>query len=239
MWKRILVLVLFLLGVFWWLSSRDGTPEVKTASTETVEVVESEDDENDTDESDEEDSDDEETEDSEDEEQVPAPTPTTQTNKTVAKSTVVAPKPVVTAPVKTYVAPAVTKPAPQPVAVTPAPVVAEPEPVPVIIEEPVEEVVEVVAPVIPAITTNTRVYMYEWGLDLSKKTLPAGTIAFTVQNSGRFPHDFAVEGHGNLGKLMPGESAIYRLPFAPGSYEVYSDRRDDRSRGVTDVITVQ
>ena len=59
MWKRILVLVLFLFGVFWWLSNRSEDPN-QTSNSDTVveESVETEESE----ESDEEDTEDEDSE---------------------------------------------------------------------------------------------------------------------------------------------------------------------------------
>jgi len=196
MWKRILVLVLFLFGVFWWLTNRDQVP-VETSSTEVTEsateaVVE------------------EAAKEDEEEESAVEPVVTKVETKTITT-------------------PRVT---------TPEPVVAAPE----IVEEVVEAVPAPAAPRVeplPAVTTEVKVYLYEWGLDMSQKTFPAGTVNFTVQNDGRFTHDFSVRGVKDFGKVTPGTTANFSAGIRAGEYEVYSDRREDYDRGLVDTIVVE
>ena len=221
MFKRVLVLVLFLFGVFWWLTSRDNepqenAPEVVTIETETVADENSE----------------EEREEAEVEETEVTPTPDneeatprepmtpveTETETEVTTTTtvpVVTPTPVVTVPV--------TPPVTEPVVVTPVVTPSRPTPV---------------APTIPDRTTDVKVYLYEWGLDLSDKTIPAGTINFQVQNDGRFTHDFNVSGFGNLGKLTPSQKSTFTIKLPAGDYEAFSERRQDYERGVNETFTV-
>lgn len=210
MFKRVLVLVLFLFGVFWWLTNRNAEPKEPTTDTEVV-TVETE------------------TENSEDEETVAVSetdaeegvetkteveaneVETTPTNEVVVSTT-----PTTTAPTK-------TEPATTPVTTTPT-------------VAPVRTVV--VAPTVPAKTTNIKVYLYEWGLDLSDKTIPVGTVNFQVQNDGRFTHDFSVSGFGNLGKVTPNEKKTFTIKLEAGEYEAFSKRRQDYERGVKEAFTV-
>ncbi|NCP67739.1 hypothetical protein GW777_06090 [Candidatus Peregrinibacteria bacterium] len=250
MFKRVLVLVIFLFGVFWWLTSRDNqeveTP-IEVITVETTETTENEE--------------------NVDNDETPASETTETTTETDAVE-ITAPDEVgigeslqasVIDPTPTKPVVVITKPQPTPVVVTtPAPdptfvVTPEttPEPQPLVEteveaeeasveEEPVEE--EPMAPVvtIPNRTTDIKVYVYDSGLDLSDKTIPAGTINFNIQNDGRFTHDFNISGFGNLGKVMPSEKKTFTLKLAAGDYEAFSERRLDYERGVReDFIVVE
>jgi hypothetical protein len=96
----------------------------------------------------------------------------------------------------------------------------------------------VVEATVPDRTTDVKVYVYDSGLDLSDKTIPAGTINFNIQNDGRFTHDFNVSGFGNLGKIMPSETKTFTLKLNAGTYEAFSERRLDYERGVREDFTV-
>jgi hypothetical protein len=222
MFKRVLVLVIFLFGVFWWLTSRDDEPkepntEVVTVETENVEG--------------EADADSEEGEEAATtEEGVVTPVAEVPVVE-VVPDVVVTPQPV--APTPTTVTPVVQTETTvvqteTPVAEPVAPVVPAPKPVapkPVAVE-------------IPDRTTDVKVYMYEWGLDLSDKTIPAGTINFMVQNDGAFTHDLNISGFGNLGKILPRQKATFTLKLAAGEYDAFSERRQDYERGVREAFVV-
>lgn len=203
MFKRVLVLVLFLFGVFWWLTHRGGDePQEPTSDIVTVETVEGEEaTEGETDEE-KEGGDDEKSEDEKEEavkiETVSTTTPVVTT--TTVPATVLTPATPVTAPVIT------------------APVVIQPS--------------------IPVRTTDVKVYAYEWNMDLSDKTIPAGTVNFKVQNDGRFTHDFNISGFGNLGKVMPSETKTFTVKLKAGEYEAFSKRRQDYERGVKETFTI-
>lgn len=233
MFKRVLVLVVFLFGVFWWLTSRDETPaendpEVVTVETENTEA-ENLDSEPVTE---------PETEVETDTEETPTPTtpaeiettpePTTSNNNTVETSTESQTDTSSTANNNTSASTNATTTTPEPM---PTPVVNTTTTTP---PAPVAPV----APVVPDRMTDVTVYVYEWGLDLSDKTIPAGTINFQVQNDGRFTHDFNVSGFGNLGKVTPSEEKTFTVKLAAGDYEAFSERRQDYERGVTETFTV-
>ena len=64
----------------------------------------------------------------------------------------------------------------------------------------------------------------EWKVELSRMTIAAGVVTFTVTNSGSIPHALEVEGQGierETDVIQPGQSATLRLTLKPGTYEVY------------------
>ena len=77
------------------------------------------------------------------------------------------------------------------------------------------------AAVDPQVVTAT---LSEWKIELSQRTVTAGSVAFTVTNNGTIPHAFEVEGQGierETDVIQPGARATLRLSLKPGSYEVY------------------
>lgn len=212
MFKRVLVLVLFLFGVFWWLTNPDNEPTDAPTEVEVVETEESA-----------EEGGEKTTEETEAETENTAATETESTEEvtTEVEST-------------SLVTPTTDNTS------TPAPVVTQPVSTPketTVVSTPVVTPVRT-APVVPARITDIKVFVYEWGLDLSDKTIPAGTINFQVQNDGRFTHDFSVSGFGNLGKIAPSETRTFTIKLTPGEYEVFSDRRQDYERGIVETFTV-
>src|SRR3989449_7459505 len=70
----------------------------------------------------------------------------------------------------------------------------------------------------------------EWKVELSKRTIAAGTVTFTVANVGSIPHAFEVEGQGieqETAVIQPGSSATLTLTLKPGTYEVYCPVGED------------
>ena len=64
----------------------------------------------------------------------------------------------------------------------------------------------------------------EWKVELSERTIAAGTVTFTVANVGTIPHALEVEGQGieqETAVIQPGASATLTLTLKPGTYEVY------------------
>src|SRR5436309_7846014 len=70
----------------------------------------------------------------------------------------------------------------------------------------------------------------EWKVELSTRTIAAGTVTFTVANVGSIPHAFEVEGQGieqETAVIPPGASATLTLGLKPGTYEVYCPVGED------------
>src|SRR5206468_11133800 len=70
----------------------------------------------------------------------------------------------------------------------------------------------------------------EWKVELSTRTITAGTVTFTVANVGSIPHAFEVEGPGieqETAVIQPGSSATLTLTLKPGTYEVYCPVGED------------
>ena len=68
------------------------------------------------------------------------------------------------------------------------------------------------------------VKLSEWTVELSERTVAAGTVTFTITNAGTIPHAFEVEGRGiekETSVIQPGQSATLTLTLGAGSYEVY------------------
>src|ERR1051325_11599335 len=70
----------------------------------------------------------------------------------------------------------------------------------------------------------------EWQVELSERTIPAGSVTFTVANVGSIPHALEVEGQGieqETAIIQPGASTTLTLTLKPGTYEVYCPVGED------------
>lgn len=88
--------------------------------------------------------------------------------------------------------------------------------------------------------TNVTVYLYEWGIDVSDKSIQAGTVSFTVKNNGRFSHNFSVNGQKDFGKILPGQVITFDpLCLSVGDFVLSSNKKIDQERNMNEFITVQ
>lgn len=77
---------------------------------------------------------------------------------------------------------------------------------------------------LPDNVSTVSVKLSEWKVELSEQAVAAGTVTFTVANTGTIPHAFEIEGQGierETAVIQPGASATLTLQLKPGSYEVY------------------
>lgn len=231
MFKRVLVLIIFLFGVFWWLTNREveapnSTNEVITVESETTSKTED-------------------TTSTPESEELVAPS-LEIVNDTVApvvpenSSTQATPKTNIETETGAEVNPSVVvTPVPSPTHIVPTPAPKPTIPVPTSVEPqvvPTESSTSTAK--IPNRTTDVKVYVYASGLNFMNTTLPAGTINFTVINSGNRTHDFNISGYGNLGKVTPSQTQIFTLALPAGEYEAFSERGLDAQRGVRGNFTV-
>ena len=89
------------------------------------------------------------------------------------------------------------------------------------------------------IADTVKVFMYEWGIDLSTANVEAGNVAFEVFNNGQFTHHFAVEGGTDFGKVVPGEMVTFIAPLEAGMITLYSSRQSDMGNEMQETLYVQ
>ncbi len=86
--------------------------------------------------------------------------------------------------------------------------------------------------------SRVRVYLYEWGIDLSTSNVLPGNVGFEVINNGQFTHHFAVRGIKSFGKVLPGQVAVFWVKLSEGKFELYSPRDIDVARGMKETLSV-
>jgi len=87
-------------------------------------------------------------------------------------------------------------------------------------------------------TSEVKVFLYEWGIDISEKEIPTGKIVFDVVNNGKFTHEFVIGGVKNYGKVLPGEKKQFSVVLRSGNFEIHSKRRDDYERDMKESFKV-
>lgn len=103
----------------------------------------------------------------------------------------------------------------------------------VVIDDPVS------APIVTA-------RLYEWELELSRDTVPAGRVTFRIWNVGSTVHAFEIEGESleeETSRIAPGRNALLTVDLEPGTYEVYcpvvTNGIEHQERGMTATFVVQ
>jgi hypothetical protein len=107
-------------------------------------------------------------------------------------------------------------------------------------------------PVIPPETDNPaarpagasptqEVHLIEYAIHMPD-TLPAGRMAFNVENGGKENHAFEIEGngvHAETNELPRGNTASLEVDLKPGTYTIYCPVDGHRGKGMEKKITVQ
>ena len=86
-----------------------------------------------------------------------------------------------------------------------------------------------------------EVHLIEYAIHMPS-TVPAGTIAFNVENGGKEQHGFEIEGQGIEEKtqtLNRGDSATLTVNLKPGTYTVYCPVKDHAKKGMKTTITAR
>lgn len=87
--------------------------------------------------------------------------------------------------------------------------------------------------------SEVKVYMYDWEIDLSALEVPAGNVTFTVQNTGKFSHNFGIKGGTDFGRVNPGSTVTFDAYLIPGVVGLYSSNARDIERGMEETLTVR
>lgn len=88
------------------------------------------------------------------------------------------------------------------------------------------------------VSTEVKVFLYEWGIDISEKQINTGKVIFNVVNNGKFTHEFNIKNIKNYGKVLPGETKQFVISLRSGNFEIYSNRRDDYDRDMKEMLSI-
>ncbi|MDQ0753754.1 putative cupredoxin-like copper-binding protein [Streptomyces africanus] len=90
-------------------------------------------------------------------------------------------------------------------------------------------------------TTQVDVKLVDFKMELSERTVQAGTHTFVVKNDGHHDHAMEIEGSGTEQKtrtLAPGESSHLTVSLKDGKYEVYCPVDGHKDLGMKTELTV-
>jgi plastocyanin len=92
--------------------------------------------------------------------------------------------------------------------------------------------------------STTTVVLTEFTFNPDQLVVPAGRDTFTMQNTGRFPHNIHIEGNGVAVDVKPdgpvdgGASFTGAVTLAPGTYQVWCPVANHREQGMVGTLTV-
>lgn len=92
----------------------------------------------------------------------------------------------------------------------------------------------------PASPTQ-EVHLIEYAIHMPD-TLPAGRIAFNVENGGKETHAFEIEGNGieqKTNELTRGNTASLEVDLKPGTYTIYCPVNGHAEKGMKKTVTVR
>ena len=86
-----------------------------------------------------------------------------------------------------------------------------------------------------------EVHLIEYAIHMPD-TLPAGRVAFNVENGGKETHAFEIEGNGieaKTNELSRGNTASLEVDLKPGTYTIYCPVDGHKDKGMKKTITVK
>lgn len=92
----------------------------------------------------------------------------------------------------------------------------------------------------PASPTQ-EVHLIEYAIHMPD-TLPAGRVAFNVENGGKETHAFEIEGNGieqKTNELTRGNTASLEVDLKPGTYTIYCPVDGHAGKGMKKTVTVK
>jgi hypothetical protein len=92
----------------------------------------------------------------------------------------------------------------------------------------------------PASPTQ-EVHLIEYAIHMPD-TLPAGRVAFNVENGGKETHAFEIEGNGieqKTNELTRGNTASLEVDLKPGTYTIYCPVDGHAEKGMKKTVTVK
>jgi uncharacterized cupredoxin-like copper-binding protein len=92
-----------------------------------------------------------------------------------------------------------------------------------------------------AASPTQEVHLIEYQIHLPQ-SVPAGRVAFNVENGGKEDHAFEIEGHGVHEKtqvLKRGNTAALEVNLAPGTYTVYCPVNGHKDKGMKTTLVVK
>lgn len=92
-----------------------------------------------------------------------------------------------------------------------------------------------------AATTPHEVHLIEYAIHMPQ-SVPAGRVAFNVENGGKENHAFEIEGNGvhqQTDTLSRGNTASLEVELKPGTYTVYCPVNGHKDKGMRTTLTVR
>ncbi|HYH10337.1 MAG TPA: cupredoxin domain-containing protein [Thermoanaerobaculia bacterium] len=92
-----------------------------------------------------------------------------------------------------------------------------------------------------AASPTQEVHLIEYQIRMPE-TLPAGPVAFNVENGGKEDHAFEIEGNGlhqQTNVLKRGDTAALEVNLKPGTYTIYCPVDGHKDKGMRTTVTVR
>lgn len=92
-----------------------------------------------------------------------------------------------------------------------------------------------------AAAPTQEVHLIEYAIHMPD-TLPAGRVAFNVENGGKENHAFEIEGngvHAKTSELTRGNTAALEVDLKPGTYTIYCPVNGHADKGMKKTLTVK